>query len=286
MLQSITQEEIDYKNSQFWDELCGSSLAKHLGVTDSSIESLAKYDQFYFDYYPYLANYLQNQYINGKTVLEVGLGYGTMSQYLAECGANYYGLDISNNAVKMAQHRLLQNNLQGQVQLGNMLQCPFPDNYFDTVISIGCFHHTGNINQCINETYRILKPGGRAIIMVYNKFSLRQWAKWPLASFKNLLLQWLGQQKKLKVTQSQCLAYDASVDGTQAAPETQFFSKIDIHALFANFNQIKITRENFDEQFRVGYGKYTSIYFGSRMKRLGGFWAKYMGLDLYIEATK
>jgi hypothetical protein len=38
--------EVSQKNAEFWDELCGSHLAKSLGITDSSVESLKKFDDW------------------------------------------------------------------------------------------------------------------------------------------------------------------------------------------------------------------------------------------------
>lgn len=286
MVTDDLQLDIDNKNQSYWNELCGSSLAKHLGVTDSSIPSLLRFDQFYFDYYPYLFNYLPKEKITNKTVLEVGLGYGTMAQYLAQCGADYYGLDIAKNAVAMAQHRLQQNNLQGTFHNGSMLSCPFPDSHFDWVISIGCFHHTGSVSRCVDQTYRVLKPGGRAVIMVYNKFSLRQWVKWPKASTQSLLLQLLGMQALRKASAAESFAYDATTDGLQAAPETEFFSKAQLRTIFKKFNTVTITRENFDDQFKIGYGKRIGIRLGKRSDYLNNAWSKYLGLDLYIEAIK
>ena len=50
----------------------------------------------------------------------------------------------------------------GQGRAGHMLECPLPDGSVDCVVSIGCFHHTGNLQRCIDETWRVLRPGGRA----------------------------------------------------------------------------------------------------------------------------
>ena len=48
------QTVIDTANASFWDELCGSAAARAWGVTDSSIESLRRYDKNFLKYYPYL----------------------------------------------------------------------------------------------------------------------------------------------------------------------------------------------------------------------------------------
>ncbi len=43
---------IDAANKSFWDELCGTQLAQSLGVTDDSAESLKRFDDWYFEFYP------------------------------------------------------------------------------------------------------------------------------------------------------------------------------------------------------------------------------------------
>lgn len=281
---AVLQEEIDQKNMSFWNELCGSQLARELGVVDSSIESLAKFDKFYMDYYPYLEKYLSLNSLQNKNVLEVGLGYGTVSQLLALSGANYHGLDIAQNAAGMTKHRLEQHGIEGDVRVGSMLECPFPDNYFDFVVSIGCFHHTGDLQACVNQTHRVLKKDGRALIMVYNKFSLRQWMKWPKLTTKNLVMQALGQGR-VAPTELQRKAYDASANDA-GAPETEFFSVHDIRKIFKNFSDTQVTRENFDENVVFKIGNFSLYKFDKRLHCLNSHWAKNFGLDLYIEATK
>ena len=280
------QMEVDSGNKLFWDELCGSALAKFLEINDASPESLKKFDDYYMDYYPYLDKYLSAEQFKDKTVLEVGLGYGTLANYLAKSCKHYSGLDIAKNAVAMTNHRISENNLSGEAEVGSILNHTFPENHFDFIVSIGCFHHTGNMQRCIDQTYKFLKPGGKAIIMVYNQFSLRQWVNWPKSTGKSLINQLVQRPKKEHSSEEQRLAYDASTDGEIAAPETVFYSKHDIHKIFSQFKSVQITRENFDDQFTVNFCNIRNINFGLRTSRLSGFWAQKFGLDLYIEATK
>lgn len=286
MSETGLQNVIDEKNQDYWNELCGSSLAKHLGIDDASPDNLAKFDNYYMDYYPYLKKHLPLNDVFGKKVLDVGLGYGTVAELLASQGANYHGLDIAKNAVEMSRHRLKQNDLQGEIRIGSMLECPFPDNYFDYVISIGCFHHTGDIKRCIDQTHRVLKDGGKAVIMVYNKFAMRQWKMWPGLTAKALMLQLAGKKQMLHSSEQQRKAYDASLAGA-AAPETDFFSISDVQELFSAYKQIKVSRENYDEQpASVKFWPLPAIKKRSRMALLESRWATLLGLDLYIEAIK
>ena len=62
------QQVIDRSNSAFWDELCGSSLARALGIIDVSKESLNRFDQTYFDYYPYLNRYVLEEKLEGAAL--------------------------------------------------------------------------------------------------------------------------------------------------------------------------------------------------------------------------
>ena len=98
------QKQLDEANAEFWSELCGSHLAREVGVEDASAESLARFDRAYFDMYPYLQRYLP--WMSGERLLEIGLGYGTVGQLLAERGLDYHGLDISPGPVAMMRSRL------------------------------------------------------------------------------------------------------------------------------------------------------------------------------------
>ncbi len=281
----IKQECIDQENASFWNELCGSNLARQLGVLDSGKESLAKFDNYYFDYYPYLKSYLFLESVKNKKVLEVGLGYGTVSQLLACSGAEFHGLDIARSPVEMARHRLSQWGLSADLRVGNILECPYENNTFDFVFSIGCFHHTGNTQECVNQTYRILKPGGFAMIMLYNKFSLRQIEQFKAESLQNFLADFLPLGRA-KVTDEQRRAYDFSATTQKAAPETQFFSEKDIRRIFNAFKKLQIRQENFDESFELTIAGCRVHKFKERKACLQSIWAKYFGLDFYITAMK
>lgn len=154
-------------------------MARHIGIKDHSQESLRRFDQFFFDYYPFLLPLLRPERLANLRVLEIGLGYGTLGQKLAEVAGSYTGLDLASNPVQMMRQRLTMCGRPGQVVQGSALEMPFPENSFDFVVSIGCFHHTGNLQRCLDETFRVLVPGGSAFVMAYNKFSIRQWLQCP-----------------------------------------------------------------------------------------------------------
>src|SRR5438094_815010 len=128
------QLTIDEQNARFWDELCGSILAVDIGVTDRSAESLRRYDRAYMDMYPYLERYLPSPRAPRARVLEIGLGYGTVAQALAERGWRYHGLDIAEGPVEMARHRLRMlgdSEVEERVVTGSVHEIPHEDASLD-----------------------------------------------------------------------------------------------------------------------------------------------------------
>ena len=171
-------ETVSQRNMVFWDELCGTGLAKSIGVTDSSPESLKKFDDWYLAYYPYLFDHIPFESMRGRHVLEVGLGYGTVSQRLAEAGARYEGLDIARNPVAMVNHRLRQAGLPG-VKHGRGRFSPhrFPTRPSTSSLRSVCLHHAGDMQKAIEECRRVLRTGGAFAFMVYYAYSYRRFCQ-------------------------------------------------------------------------------------------------------------
>jgi SAM-dependent methyltransferase len=103
--------------------------------------------------------------------------------WIAQQGVQVYGLDISNQLVAKAQKNFRKIGLKAKLVTGDMRQINFPDNYFDFLFSIGTIEHIPDSHLVIKEVYRVLKPGGRCLIGVPNKFHL----------FLRPLLVWLLQ---------------------------------------------------------------------------------------------
>ena len=266
--QSARQLEIDQRNIAFWDELCGTQSAKTLGVTDNSPESLEKFDRWYLEFYPYLCQHIPVDRLTGMKVLEIGLGYGTMATELMSKGAIYHGLDIAEGPVEMARYRADLLNEKADIRQGSILDCPFDDESFDHVVSIGCLHHTGNLGGAIERVHRLVKPGGGATIMVYHGRSYRQWCKQPWATLKEMLA---SNDDRRAANERLRGAYDKNQSGA-AAPETDFVSKPELKSLCRKFSKIDIIAENIgaDLLFKKVSRPTALKYFGP-----------WLGLDLY-----
>jgi SAM-dependent methyltransferase len=269
----VSQVELDQRNAAFWDELCGSGLAKQLGISDASPDNLRRFDEAYLALYPYLHEYLPKERFNGKKVLEIGLGYGTLGQLLASRGADYYGVDLAPGPVAMMEERLrrLGKDLDGRVRQASALELPLEDGMFDYVYTIGCLHHTGDLPKSVGEVRRVLKPGGTAVVMLYNAHSLRQ-----LVRVSRLRLQH-GDRKTLE--QRVRALYDTNQAG-EAAPHTDYVTRRGARRLFRPFAKVKIDSRNFDSLVLLP-GRYVIL-----RERLLGNLDRLVGLDLYITAVK
>jgi ubiquinone/menaquinone biosynthesis C-methylase UbiE len=73
--------------------------------------------------------------------------------------------DLTPNAVELTRRHFEIEGVQAEeIRTANALDLPFPDNTFDAVWSNGVLHATGDTALAIQETRRVLKPGGRALI--------------------------------------------------------------------------------------------------------------------------
>lgn len=109
----------------------------------------------------------------GKKVLEIGLGQGAESEQLIRRGARWSGLDLTQESVDRVGTRLRIRELpHDDLRRGSTTEIPWPDDTFDLVFSHGVLHHVPDIRAAQREIYRILKPGGTLVAMLYSRNSL------------------------------------------------------------------------------------------------------------------
>jgi SAM-dependent methyltransferase len=107
----------------------------------------------------------------GLRVLEIGCGMGTDGAQFAQAGAHYTGIDLTEAAIELARKRFELSGLAGEFRVADAEDLDFADDSFDRVYSHGVLHHTPNIARAIAEIHRVLKPGGRAMVMLYHRGS-------------------------------------------------------------------------------------------------------------------
>jgi SAM-dependent methyltransferase len=107
----------------------------------------------------------------GLKVLEIGCGMGTDGAQFARAGADYTGIDLTNAAVELARKRFAASELKGDFLVSDGENLDFANDSFDLVYSHGVLHHTPDIEAAVREIHRVLKPGGRAMVMLYHRGS-------------------------------------------------------------------------------------------------------------------
>jgi 2-polyprenyl-3-methyl-5-hydroxy-6-metoxy-1,4-benzoquinol methylase len=104
----------------------------------------------------------------GKRVLEIGCGFGFHSELMLRAGAHLTSIDLTRSAVDGTTARLALKGLRGDVREMDAEHLDFADGEFDMIWSWGVIHHSSRTGVILKEIHRVLKPGGKARIMVYN----------------------------------------------------------------------------------------------------------------------
>ncbi len=109
--------------------------------------------------------------VHGNVVLDIGCGGGTSSAVFGYFGAHYIGIDHSAHAATNSLQYLRCVGGDGFTIQGNAEALPIRDDSIDVVYSNGVLHHTPNFRTAVDEAFRVLKPGGKAIIGLYSTYS-------------------------------------------------------------------------------------------------------------------
>jgi len=103
-------------------------------------------------------------------ILDAGGGAGYFGLSLAELGHNVTLLDLSIEAIKIAQKRGLNKHHGVNILLGDVENLPFIDNSFDAVVCIFVFSHLNDPIIAMSHLKRVLRRSGRMIITFENKY--------------------------------------------------------------------------------------------------------------------
>ena len=129
-------------------------------------------DDYRFDKLHYLPRLVDFSGFKGRRLLEVGCGIGTDLVRFAKGGARVTGVDLAQTAIDLARKNFELNGVTAdELRVANGEELPFPDASFDVVYGHGVIQYTADAPPLIREMHRVLKPGGTAIFMVYNRVS-------------------------------------------------------------------------------------------------------------------
>lgn len=117
-----------------------------------------------------LADRLAKEMSAGSRILEIAPGPGYLAIELAKRGQyDITGLDISESFVEIAKANAQKESVRVDFRQGNASAMPLAENIFDLIICRAAFKNFSQPLEAINEMCRVLKPGGRAVIMDLRK---------------------------------------------------------------------------------------------------------------------
>jgi len=126
----------------------------------------------------------------GEKILDIGCGNGRFFEVFKEKKVDYFGIDSSEKLIQIARN----NYPEGKFQVGDALNLPFPNNFFDKVYSIAVLHHVPSEEfrlQFLKEARRVLKTEGLLILTVWKLFQLKECC----LRFKYTILKLIGKSK-------------------------------------------------------------------------------------------
>ncbi len=293
----------------FWNtEACGSHF-----VTDfrNEHEFYKKYREFRYQTEWHIPLLVPFSEARGKSVLEIGCGNGADGVMFANNGAYYTGVDITQAAITATKKHFAALGLRGRFLVENAEELSFEDASFDIVYSHGVLHHSPTPANAIREVFRVLKPGGRAIIMLYHKHSFNYYIRIlgymrarVLIKIFSRIFHWTSDKKltsnKIQFNPANRISNKIweshyqnflregwkylkagsfvhhCIDGPEC-PYAYVFSKADVEHLFSMFKKIQMSVAHFP------LGKYRK---NSILRGAEKFLAPKIGFYLFIFATK
>jgi SAM-dependent methyltransferase len=160
----------------FWEKYpCGDVLVGRLAdrYDGDHRRFFDAYDKFRYDMEDHIPRCLDEIDFAGKRVLDIGLGQGADSEGIVRRGALWTGLDLTQEAVDRVGARMKLRGLKIEgLHRGTMMAMPFADATFDMIFSHGALPTVPDTRGAQKEFARVLKPGGKLIVMVYAAGSL------------------------------------------------------------------------------------------------------------------
>jgi malonyl-CoA O-methyltransferase len=116
--------------------------------------------------------------LRGKRVLDLGCGKGRFARVFREQEpeAEIWGLDISEEMLRFVPAGI-------QTRAGSMTELPFTDGFFDCAYATESLEHAVEIEKAVAEMCRVVKPGGRLVIIDKNaeqwgRLETPEWERW------------------------------------------------------------------------------------------------------------
>jgi 2-polyprenyl-3-methyl-5-hydroxy-6-metoxy-1,4-benzoquinol methylase len=197
-----------------------------------SAEFFQELAEYRFDKLRYLPHVVDFAAYQGKQVLEVGCGVGIDLVRFAQAGAIVTGIDLAEVSIDLARKHFAGAGLPADLRVMNGEALAFDDCSFDVVYAHGVLQYTAEAQKMVDEIRRVLRPGGEAILMVYNKYS------------------WLSALSKVMKVDLE----------HEDAPALRLYSIKQFRSLLRSFAEVRIVPERFPVRTRLHHGLKARLY--------------------------
>lgn len=174
----------------------------------------------------------------GQKVLDIAGGTGDLSRMFARKvgkSGEVWLTDINSSMLTVGRDRLLDEGLMLPVALADAEKLPFPDNYFDCVSVAFGLRNMTHKDLALKEMHRVLKPGGKLLVLEFSKVWKPLAPFYDLYSFKALPL--MGKLVTQDAASYQYLAESIRMHPGQEELKAMMlaagFGKVDYHNLTA-----------------------------------------------------
>jgi ubiquinone/menaquinone biosynthesis C-methylase UbiE len=168
-------------------------------------------------------------------ILKIGVGLGSDHFRFAQGGNRLTALDLSQEHLRQTTRHLQLEGLTTTPIYGDAERMPFNDESFDLVYAFGVLHHTPNTEAVVAEIYRVLRPGGLALIGLYHRDSWFFWCQTLLAN--GLINRGLWQKGWRRLLSE--IEYRSELNS--ALPLVKVYSRTQVRQLFSEFSNIDVT---------------------------------------------
>ncbi|MDR1902691.1 MAG: class I SAM-dependent methyltransferase [Treponema sp.] len=105
----------------------------------------------------------------GAVILEAAPGPGYVAIELAKMGYSVTGMDLSADFIEICKANAARERATVDFVQGNVSSMPFDENKFDFLFCSAAFKNFHDPASALREMYRVLKPGGKGLILDMNK---------------------------------------------------------------------------------------------------------------------
>ena len=146
---------------------------RHSGAEIGTLQYFDEVEARKYFVEPHIKQFANFPKWKGKKVLEIGCGIGTDAINFARAGADYTGVELSTESLKLTKKRFEVYGQKGRLLAGDAenLTSLFSEEKFDLIYSFGVLHHTPNLDKALKMVSDLSDFTTEVKVMVYAKNS-------------------------------------------------------------------------------------------------------------------